>query len=104
MRAVPGRRRLKTALLAHWTRSAEAAGTAVAWADMHRADDDPSRFWLTVLNAMRACPVVRADSGLHELCRVAPASWATSWFVTDVIGAVEALPVRITLRPAPPSR
>ncbi|TWF75023.1 LuxR family maltose regulon positive regulatory protein [Pseudonocardia hierapolitana] len=87
----------KTALLAHWTRSAETAGTAVAWADIHRADDDPSRFWLTVLSAMRACRVVPMDSELHELCRVAPASWATSGFVTDLIGALDALPVRITL-------
>jgi LuxR family maltose regulon positive regulatory protein len=87
----------KTALLAHWTRSAEAAGTAVAWADVHRAADDPGRFWLTVLTAMVACPVVPADSALHELCRSAPASWATSRFITDVIEAFDALPVRITL-------
>ncbi|TQM44915.1 LuxR family maltose regulon positive regulatory protein [Pseudonocardia cypriaca] len=87
----------KTSLLAHWTRSAEAAGTAVAWADVHRSDDDPSRFWVTVLNAVRACRVVPADSRLHELCRLAPSSWATSGFVTDVIRAVEALPARITL-------
>jgi LuxR family maltose regulon positive regulatory protein len=87
----------KTALLAHWTRSAETAGSAVVWADVHRAADEPSRFWLTVLRAMRACRVVPADSELHELCRVAPASWATPGFVTDLIGALDALPARITL-------
>ena len=52
----------KTALLAHWARSAEASGTPVAWADVHRADDDPARFWLTVLTAITACRVVPADS------------------------------------------
>lgn len=87
----------KTTLLAHWARSANAAGTAVAWADIHRSDNDPGRFWLTVLTAMRACRAVPADSGLHELYRAAPTSWATSGFLTDVMQAFDALPVRITL-------
>jgi LuxR family maltose regulon positive regulatory protein len=87
----------KTALLAHWARSADAAGTAVAWADVHGADDGPGRFWPTVLSAIKACRVVPADSGLHELCRAAAASWARSGFVTDVVEAIDALPVRITL-------
>src|SRR4051812_31645529 len=83
-------------LPAHWARSTEAAGTAVAWADAHRAGD-PGRFWPTVLTALAPCPVVPSDSALLELGRSAPASWATSRFTTDVVESLDALPARITL-------
>jgi LuxR family maltose regulon positive regulatory protein len=84
----------KTALLARWVRSA--AG-ATAWADVHPTEHDPGRPWSAILASLTACREVPPDSSLHRLGRAASASWAEPGFVPDVVAALEALPVRVTL-------
>jgi LuxR family maltose regulon positive regulatory protein len=84
----------KTALLAHWVRSAK-SGTA--WVDVHPAENDPGRLVQAVLASLTACPEVPADSALHELSRGGPASWAEPGFLLHVVEALDVVPIRIQL-------
>jgi LuxR family transcriptional regulator, maltose regulon positive regulatory protein len=84
----------KTALLAHWVRSAT---SATAWVDVNPAENDPGRLVRAVLTSLTACPEVPADSALHELSRGASASRAASGFWPDVVEALDVVPTRIQL-------
>jgi LuxR family transcriptional regulator, maltose regulon positive regulatory protein len=58
----------KTLLLADWSRTSTAVDTA--WVGVDRDDNDPKRFWSSVVAAIAGCPSVPQHSRLHD-----PRAW-----------------------------
>lgn len=84
----------KTALLAHWARTAPPA-SPVVWADLHQGAEAAESIWQVIVLALTACPAIPADSALHELGR--RGSSPTSVLVGDLLSGLAALPVRVAL-------
>src|SRR3954467_6723544 len=82
----------KTLLLADWVRRQDAP---CAWVTLDEDDDDPRRFWSSVLAALAACPELPASSALNTL--VVPRTTVGADFVTDVLDALGTLPARVRL-------
>jgi len=82
----------KTLLLTDWARRQD---VPCAWVALDEEDDDPHRLWSTVLEALAACPAVPASSRLRSL--VVPRTSVGVEFLTDLLDALAALPVRIPL-------
>jgi LuxR family transcriptional regulator, maltose regulon positive regulatory protein len=82
----------KTTLLADWARRQP---LSCAWVDLDEEDDDPRELWRSVLAALSACPDVPPSSPLRRL--VVPRTTVGADFVTDLLGALAALPIRICL-------
>ena len=82
----------KTLLLADWVRRQDMAH---AWVSLDEEDDDPRRLWASVLGALAACPAVPPSSRLRSL--VVPRTTVGVDFLTDVLEALAALPVRVRL-------
>ena len=82
----------KTLLLADWVRRQD---VPCAWVALDEEDDDPRRLWAAVLGALVACPAVPASSRLRSL--VVPRTEVGVDFLTDVLEALAALPVRVPL-------
>src|ERR687889_856338 len=83
----------KSLLLAHWVRSRSTVPTA--WVNVEEDDEDPRRFWGSVLAALCACPGVPADSRLRRL--VVSRTSVDLDFVADLVDAIDALPTRLRL-------
>src|SRR3954447_10453051 len=83
----------KSVLLSHWVR--ERADASTAWVNLEPHDNDPRRLWSAVLTALRACPVVPADSRLHRL--VVSRTSVESEFLADLVDALDRLPSRVRL-------
>src|ERR1700730_7478312 len=45
----------KTTLLSTWARSAQTAERQVTWLSLDSLDNDPTRFWSSVIAALRTC-------------------------------------------------
>jgi LuxR family transcriptional regulator, maltose regulon positive regulatory protein len=56
----------KTMLLASWLRTADARG-AVAWVEVERDETDATRFWVAVMDALRATGTVAPEDPLATL-------------------------------------
>jgi LuxR family maltose regulon positive regulatory protein len=82
----------KTLLLADWVRRQD---VACAWVALDEEDDDPRRLWASVLAALTACPAVPPSSRLRSL--VVPRTTVGVEFLTDMLEALGALPVRVWL-------
>ena len=82
----------KTLLLAEWVRRQDAA---CAWVSLDEEDDDPRLLWSAVLAALTACPAVPASSRLHDLA--VPRTSVGVEFLTELLEALAALPVRVSL-------
>jgi LuxR family maltose regulon positive regulatory protein len=82
----------KTLLLADWVRRRD---LSCAWVALDEEDDDPRRMWASVLEALAACPAVPASSRLRSL--VVPRTRVSVDFLTDLLDALAALPVRVLL-------
>jgi LuxR family transcriptional regulator, maltose regulon positive regulatory protein len=82
----------KTLLLADWLRHHDGAA---AWVSLDEEDDDPRRLWRSILAALVACPEVPATSRLNDL--VVPRTTVGIDFLTDLLDALETLPVRMDL-------
>jgi LuxR family maltose regulon positive regulatory protein len=82
----------KTLLLADWVRRQDAA---CAWVALDEEDDDPRQLWASVLAALVACPAVPPSSRLRSL--VVPRTTVGVEFLTDLLAALAALPVRVRL-------
>jgi LuxR family transcriptional regulator, maltose regulon positive regulatory protein len=82
----------KTLLLAEWVRRQDAA---CAWVSLDEEDDDPRLLWSAVLAALTACPAVPASSRLHGLA--VPRTSVGVEFLTELLEALGALPVRVSL-------
>src|SRR3954453_1227301 len=83
----------KSVLLSHWVR--ERADASTSWVNLEPHDNDPRRLWSAVLTALRACPVVPADSRLHRL--VVSRTSVESEFLADLVDALDRLPSRVRL-------
>ena len=83
----------KSLLLAEWVRSRSSVPTA--WVNVEEDDEDPRRFWGSVLSALCACPGVPADSRLRRL--VVSRTSVDLEFVADLVDALDALPTRLCL-------
>jgi LuxR family maltose regulon positive regulatory protein len=82
----------KTMLLADWVRRQDLPS---AWVALDEEDDDPRRLWASVLAALTACPAVPPSSRLRSL--VVPRTAVGVEFLTDLLEALAALPVRVLL-------
>ena len=68
---------------------------ACAWVALDEEDDDPRRLWDSVLHALADCPAVPPSSSLRSL--VVPRTRVGVDFLTDLLEALAALPVRVPL-------
>lgn len=84
----------KTLLLADWVRSGD---VATAWVSLDEQDDDPQRFWTSVLAALTASRAVPATSALAGL--VVPRTGVGVDFTMEVVSALGDLtePVRLVV-------
>jgi len=82
----------KTLLLADWVRRQD---VPCAWVSLDEEDDEPRRLWTSVLAGLSVCPAVPPDSRLHSL--VVPQTAVGADFLTDLLEALAALPVRVRL-------
>jgi LuxR family transcriptional regulator, maltose regulon positive regulatory protein len=82
----------KTLLLADWVRHHD---VPCAWVALDEEDDDPRRLWASVLHALAACPAVPTSSHLRSL--VVPRTRVGVDFLTELLEALAALPVRVPL-------
>ena len=82
----------KTLLLADWARRHDGP---CAWVTLDEEDDDPRRLWASVLAALTLCPAVPASSRLRSL--VVPRTTVGVDFLTDLLEALAAVPVRVRL-------
>lgn len=84
----------KTLMLAEWVRRSGAQDAA--WVSLDSADNDDSRFWSAVLQALAACPIVPRDSPLRTMAVPARPS-ADPGFLADVVNALDCLPDSVRL-------
>jgi LuxR family maltose regulon positive regulatory protein len=75
----------KTVLLAAWLAS-EARPTRAAWVSLDARDDEPRRFWTTVLAALRRSGATRKGSALPSLVR--PSTGAGDEFLARLINGL----------------
>lgn len=83
----------KTLLLADWIDTVGEADKA--WVSLDAADDEPSRFFSGVLDAIRACAAVPEGHRLREL--TVPVGDDFAGFVADLVDALDMLPGRLCL-------
>ncbi|MFF5986944.1 LuxR C-terminal-related transcriptional regulator [Prauserella flavalba] len=76
----------KTLLLADWVRAGNERRTA--WVRLDAGDNDPERFWSSVLTALARCAAVPANSALR---RPVPPGGDPASFVAEVVNALDEL-------------
>ncbi|PXY26211.1 hypothetical protein BAY59_20425 [Prauserella coralliicola] len=76
----------KTLLLADWARAGNERRTA--WVRLDSDDNDPDRFWSSVLTALARCAAVPSDSAL---CGPVPPGGDTASSVAEVVNALDEL-------------
>lgn len=67
----------KTTLISSWVRSEHAAGRQVAWLSLDSLDNDPTRFWTSVIASLRVCLPVLGSTALQMLQGPQSASLST---------------------------
>jgi LuxR family maltose regulon positive regulatory protein len=57
----------KTTLLATWANRAQRSGMQIAWLSLDEMENDSTRFWVSVITALRMCLPDIGEAVLHEL-------------------------------------
>ncbi|WP_201394266.1 LuxR C-terminal-related transcriptional regulator [Ktedonobacter sp. SOSP1-52] len=68
----------KTTLISTWARSAHTTGRQVAWLSLDALDNDPTRFWTSVIAALRTRLSTLGSAALHLLHSPQPAPLSTA--------------------------
>ncbi len=84
----------KTLLLTEWVSRNGSIDTA--WVSLDADDNDDSRFWSALLDALATCPSIPADSPIRTLAVPAYPS-ADAGFLAEVINALDDLPALVRL-------